>query len=364
MKVTTVIVDRANYGRLKPILMELQKNDNEIESNVICCGTTLLKRFHQPVNEISQLFHVSHRIYHEVEGDTEQSMVHSMAMLMPQLALALQQNRPDFVIVIGDRFEALAVATVVAMMKLCLVHIQGGEVSGNIDNSIRNAITKLAHYHLPATAEAACNLAYMGENAQQSIMGIGCPSVDLVSDVKIDKTLEDTVLCVYHPEDCVNNNAIVNYMLGELATYGKQVLMLWPNIDTGSEGIVKTIRRYIANHNPDWLNMLVNVTPGRYMEMLASVKGCVGNSSSFVRDASFFGTPVIIIGNRQQGRIKTNNVTWLSNNELDALHLKMCSHFATRFHASICYGREGVSRRFVETLKTLKVKHLKVACHV
>lgn len=358
MKVTTVIVDRANYGRLKPILEELNK-DIDINSNVICCGTTLLKRFHQPVNEISQLFNVSHRIFHEVEGDTEQSMVHSMAMLMPQLAMALAQDRPDFVIVIGDRFEALAVATVVSMMKICLVHIQGGEVSGNIDNSIRNAITKLAHYHLPATLDAAKNLTDMGE-CEKSILAVGCPSADLATGVVVDKELSDTILCVYHPEDCIRNDIVVDMLLDQLQKIGKPVLMLWPNIDTGSEGISKTIRRYIDKHSPDWLNMLVNVCPNRYLQMLASVRGCIGNSSSFVRDASFFGTPVIILGNRQIGRIKTQNVMWVSNENLETLWVDMISHFTKGFRPSTYFGTCGVSKTFVSQLKRVTIKQLKV----
>lgn len=358
MKVTTVIVDRANYGRLKPIL-EVLHNDPEIDAKVICCGTTLLKRFHQPVNEISQLFNVSHRIYHEVEGDTESSLVHSMAMLMPQLALALTLDRPDFVIVIGDRFEALAVATVVSMMKICLVHIQGGEVSGNIDNSIRNAITKLAHYHLPATVPACQQLHAMGETAD-TILGIGCPSADLTERVEIDKTLANTILCVYHPEDCVNNGLVVHMMLDQLAKVNSQVLMLWPNIDTGSESIVKEIRRYIATHKPDWLNMLVNSCPERYLQILASVKGCVGNSSSFVRDASFFGTPVVLVGNRQIGRVKTQNVLWVQNEDLDTLWMDMTSHFHRRFKPSTYFGSVGISKRFVDNLKLATIKQLKV----
>jgi UDP-hydrolysing UDP-N-acetyl-D-glucosamine 2-epimerase len=358
MKVATVIVDRANYGRLKPILHELDK-DPDIDSKVICCGSTLLKRFHQPVNEISSLFNVSHRIYHEVEGDTESSMVHSMGLLMHQLVLALQEDRPDFLIVIGDRFEALAVATVASMMKICLVHIQGGELSGNIDNSIRHAITKLAHYHLPSTLDAAKNLADMGEN-EKNILAIGCPSADLAATVEVTPALANTILCVYHPEDCIRNDLVVGMLLDQLSKLKREVLMLWPNIDTGSEEIVKIIRRYIAKNNPDWLQMLVNVCPDKYLQMLASVKCCVGNSSSFVRDASFFGTPVVLVGNRQIGRIKTQNVFWVSNEDLEMLHVDIITHSQKRFKPSTYFGMAGISKTFVMQLKKSVIKQLKV----
>jgi UDP-hydrolysing UDP-N-acetyl-D-glucosamine 2-epimerase len=359
MNVTAVIVDRANYGRMKSLLEEMQADEN-ISLSVICCGSTLLKRFHQPVNEIAKLFNVTHKIYHEVEGSVDASMVNSMALLMPQLVLAFQQTRPDFVLIIGDRFETLAVATTAAMMKLCIVHVQGGEHSGNIDNSIRHAITKLSHYHLPATLDAANFLVQMGE-FKLSVLGIGCPSVDYVKDIQKDESLSNTILCAYHPEDCVDNNLIVDYLLFTLEKLKKSVLMFWPNIDTGSEGIQRVIRRYLERHKPTWLNMLVNVDPITYNTMLASVYGCIGNSSSFVRDASFFGTPCVVIGDRQIGRIKTKNVLWIKSNQLDYLYTGIVEHFEKgRFEPSNYYGIDGVAKRFVERLKHAYSHGLKV----
>lgn len=366
MKVAAVIVDRANYGRLKPLLSALQ-NDAQVELSIVCCGSTLLKRFHQPVNEINNTFHVTHRIYHEVEGSVEATEIHSMALLMPQLVNAFQQLNPDFVIIIGDRFEALAVATVAAIMKIAIVHVQGGEHSGNIDDSIRNAITKLAHYHLPATNDACRVLTHDLSEFKSSIIGVGCPSADLVKDVKIDTELLDTILCVYHPEDCVNNSAVVTHLLNTFELFKKRVMMFWPNIDAGSEDIVKAIRRYIQFHEPHWLTMMVNVDPIQYLTILRSVKGCVGNSSSFVRDASFFGTPVIIVGDRQVGRIVTENVDWLRLNELDGLYERMLRNFTIRFQPSNYYGSAGISEYVVSRLKDIYangVTRLKVSVHV
>jgi UDP-hydrolysing UDP-N-acetyl-D-glucosamine 2-epimerase len=357
MNVTAVIVDRANYGRMKSLLVEMQAEES-INLSVICCGSTLLKRFHQPVTEIARSFNVTHRIYHEVEGDKGVCVVNSMALLMPQLAVAFQQNDPDFVLIIGDRFETLAVATTAAMLKLCIIHVQGGEHSGNIDNVIRHTITKLAHYHLPATHMASVALQRMGENPS-TFLGIGCPSVDLVKYVVKDYSLSNTILCVYHPEDCIENSAIVDYLLFTLERLKLPVLMMWPNIDEGSEEVTKTIRRYIDKNNPTWLNMLVNVPPVGYDNILASVKGCVGNSSSFVRDSSFFGTPCVVIGDRQVGRIKTENVLRVCGCDLDTLFDKMNYHFEKRFQASEFYGVDGVAKRFVEKLKGVKSHRLK-----
>lgn len=359
IRVSCVLVDRANYGRLLPIL-ELLEKDPYIDLSVICCGSTVLDRFHNLAKDLQKAYKITHRIYHEVEGSNELSVVHSMSTLMPQLSTAFTQNNPDFVLIIGDRYEALAVATVASMMKLCLIHVQGGEQTGNIDDAIRNAISKLAMYHLPATQQAKNTLVAMGESAQ-SILGVGCPSADLALMATINECWVDHILCVYHPEDLVNSSSVVKFLLTQLEKYKAPVLMFWPNIDSGSEGIHKQIRRYYNQHDcPPWLKLFVNVDPITYMTMLKSVKGCVGNSSSFVRDASFFGTPVIALGNRQMGRLNSHHVKWISNTELESLYHVMNRHFIKKVKPSNQYGTPGISSHFVETLKHIPVKRLKV----
>lgn len=359
IRVTCVLVDRANYGRLMPIL-ELMEKDPYIELSIVCCGSTVLERFHNLAKDLHSIYRVTHKIFHEVEGSNELSVVHSMATLMPQLSSAFVQNKPDFVLIIGDRFETLAVATVASMMKLCLVHVQGGEQTGNIDDAIRNAISKLAMYHLPATMQAKNVLLAMGES-EKNILSVGCPTADIANSVQVNECWIDHILCVYHPEDLVNSASVVKYLLTQLEKYKAPVLMFWPNIDSGSEGINKQIRRYYNLRDcPPWLKLFVNVDPLTYLTMLKSVKGCVGNSSSFVRDASFFGTPVVILGNRQMGRLDSFHVKWVSNTDLESLYYVMNHHFAKKVKPSIQYGVPGVSANLVSQIKTIPVKRLKV----
>lgn len=354
-KITCVLVDRANYGRLSQLLYELQ---HHFDLSVICCGSTVLQRFHKPVFDIASHYKITHQIYHEVEGSNEESVVGSMSCLMPQLMMALKQNLPDYVLIIGDRFEALAVATVAAMMKFCIIHVQGGERSGNVDESIRHAITKLSHYHIPATDEAADVIMTMGESPK-SILAIGCPSADLAACVDSDPFYEQHVLCVYHPEDMVNNATIVRHLLEQLEKLNRQVIMLWPNIDPGSIDIHKAIRRFIENKNPSWLTMAVNVDPVKYLRLIASVKCCVGNSSSFVRDASFFGTPVVLIGRRQRNRVKTENIRWFRDYDLTTLALAIRTHMGKSFKPSSYYGKKGICKDIVKALRLVEPYSLK-----
>ena len=354
-KITCVLVDRANYGRLSPLLKELQ---HYFDLSIICCGSTVLERFHKPAFDISSHYKISHQIYHEVEGSNEQSVVNSMAILMPQLMMALKKNDPDYVLLIGDRYEALAVATVASMLKLCIVHVQGGEQSGNIDNSIRHAITKLSHYHIPATEQAAGFIMDMGEKSN-TVLAIGCPSADIACHVQVDDNYQDNVLCVYHPEDGVNNETIARHLLHQLSKLNRPVLMLWPNIDPGSIGIHKVIRRYLEKHEPSWLTMIVNLGPEEYLTLLASVKCCVGNSSSFVRDASFFGTPVVLLGNRQRNRVKTENIKTYGSYDLSTLALTIRTHIEKSFKPSNYYGSKGICNHIVEALRLVEPYDLK-----
>jgi UDP-hydrolysing UDP-N-acetyl-D-glucosamine 2-epimerase len=358
-RISCVIVDRANYGRLSELLRQIQQH---FELSIICCGSTVLDRFHKPVLSIASHFKVTHKIYHEVEGSNEQSVVNSMSMLMPQLMLAFKETKPDFVLIIGDRFETLAVATVAAMMKLCIVHIQGGEHSGNVDESIRHAITKLSHYHIPATNEAASFVCDMGEQLD-TVLAVGCPSADIAKQTQIDDRYQHHLLCVYHPEDGINNGHIVKQLLNQLQKTRRPVIMLWPNIDADSDRIHKVIRRYLKEPRP-WLEMVVNFDPEKYLTLLASVKCCVGNSSSFVRDASFFGTPVVLIGNRQKGRIKTCNIRWYQSYDLSTLHITIKTHEQNHFKPSNYYGRFGICSSIVDALRkaepySLKMEHTK-----
>src|ERR1700722_17993990 len=177
-KVCVVLVDRANYGRLKPVLRCI--NDRpELQLQLIAAGTMVLERFGQPVQNVkADGFHVDGEIYIELEGSTPATMAKSLGFAVVEFSSEFQRLKPDVVVLIGDRYEALAAALAAAYMDLCIAHIQGGEVSCSIDESARHAITKLAHYHFPSTKRSAEYLVRMGESPK-SILGVGCPSSDI-----------------------------------------------------------------------------------------------------------------------------------------------------------------------------------------
>jgi UDP-hydrolysing UDP-N-acetyl-D-glucosamine 2-epimerase len=307
-----VLVDRANYGRLK------------LDLSVAAAGSMLLERFDRPVEQVkADGFHVAAEIHMELEGSTPSTMAKSVGFGVIEFSGEFQRLRPDFVLIIGDRYEALAAAVAAAFMNLTIVHVQGGEVSGSIDESTRHAISKLAHYHFPATAAAAENLVRMGER-RDTILGVGCPSSDIArtldlrlrpehfnlkgAGAKIDPAAP-YLLAVFHPTttEFGGERGQTESLLRALEEVRVQTLLLWPNIDAGADRISKAIRVFRTQHEQAWLRTTTNLAPEAYLSILAGAACAVGNSSSFVRDSSFFGTPVVLVGNRQNGREVAEN---------------------------------------------------------
>jgi len=317
-KVCVVLVDRANYGRLKPVMRAIADNP-ALELQVLAAGTMVLERFDLPVRVVREdNFTVDGEVYIELEGSTPATMAKSVGFAMVEFASEFQRLKPDVILLIGDRYEALAAAIAAAYMNICIVHVQGGEVSGSIDESARHAITKFSHFHFPSTKRSAQYLIQMGERPE-TILGIGCPGSDIAR--VFDRTLDPDIvnargsgafidvhrpylLVLFHPTttEYGGERRQMEEILEALREIEMQSILLWPNIDAGSDHVTKAIRVFRDHVKPDWLRTLINLSPENYLKVLAGAACAVGNSSSFVRDASYFGTPVALVGNRQDGR--------------------------------------------------------------
>ncbi|HUJ10937.1 MAG TPA: UDP-N-acetylglucosamine 2-epimerase [Verrucomicrobiae bacterium] len=368
-KVCVVLVDRANYGRMKPVMRSIAAHP-DLELQVLASGTMVLERFDLPVRVVKQDgFPVDGEIYIELEGSTPATMAKSVGFGVVEFASAFQRLQPDIVLLIGDRYEALAAAIAAGYMNICLGHIQGGEVSGSIDESARHAITKFAHYHFPSTKRSAEYLLRMGEDPE-TVLTIGCPSGDIARS--LDRQLRDEVingrgggaqidlaqpflLVVFHPTTTEYGGEPVQMqqLLGALNELKQQTILLWPNIDAGSDHVSKAIRVFRDHVKPCWLRTLINVPPEEYQRILATTACAVGNSSSFVRDASYFGTPVVLVGNRQEGRETDVHVLPVAP-EKDQIFSAIRSQLSHgRYPASSLYGDGFVSDRIADALAKL-----------
>ena len=153
--ILTVLVDRANFGRMWPVMQRIQAHP-DLRLQVICSGSMVLERFGRPVDLVTRMgFPVDARVYMELEGSVPLSMAKSLGIGVVEFASEFGRLNPDVVLLIGDRYEALAAALAAVYSNLTVAHVQGGEISGSVDESARHAITKLAHYHFPATRRAA-----------------------------------------------------------------------------------------------------------------------------------------------------------------------------------------------------------------
>lgn len=368
-KVCVVLVDRANYGRLKPVMHAIVAHP-ELELQVIAAGTMLLERFQQPVQVVRQDgFHIDGEIYMELEGSTPATMAKSVGFAMIEFASEFQRLKPDLVLLIGDRYEMLAAAIASAYMNLCIAHIQGGEVSGSIDESARHAITKFAHFHVPSTRRSADYLVRMGEDSE-TILTVGCPSSDIART--LDRTLSPTVvntggsgewievaepflLVLFHPTttEYGSETQQMQELLRALHVLQTPTILLWPNIDAGADHISKSIRVFRDEMKPSWLRTLTNLNPEAYLKVLANAACAVGNSSSFVRDAGFLGTPVVLVGNRQKGRETDQHVmpACLDVSSITAVVRAQLEH--GRYPPSTLYGDGYVSERIADALARL-----------
>jgi UDP-hydrolysing UDP-N-acetyl-D-glucosamine 2-epimerase len=368
-KVCVVLVDRANYGRLKPVMHAIATHPG-LELQVLAAGTMVLERFHQPVQVVRQDgFVVNGEVYIELEGSTPATMAKSLGFGVVEFASEFQRLKPDVVLLIGDRYEAVAAAIAGVYMNICVAHIQGGEVSGSIDESARHAITKFAHFHFPSTERSANYLIRLGENPA-TILAVGCPSSDIARS--LDRTLlSETVnstgsggwidvskpflLVVFHPTttEYGDEQRQMNELLLGLKSVETQTILLWPNIDAGADHISKAIRVFRDREQPSWLRFLTNLDPQSYLKVLANTVVAVGNSSSFVRDASYFGTPVVLVGNRQEGREIDEHVipvAPIASEIVAAMHAQLAHG---RYLPSTLYGDGHVSKRIADGLARL-----------
>jgi UDP-hydrolysing UDP-N-acetyl-D-glucosamine 2-epimerase len=364
-----VLVDRANYGRMKPVMQAIKERQG-LQLQLLVTGTMVLERFDQPVRVVREDgFEIDGEIYIELEGSTPTTMAKSIGFALIEFASEFYRLKPDVVVLIGDRYEALAAAIAAAYMNITLVHIQGGEVSGSIDESARHAISKFAHFHFPSTARSADFLIRMGERPD-TILGTGCPSSDIARGLKVQLSPEiinsrgagaeidvarPFLLIVFHPTttEYGGEQRQMEIVLSALDSLRIQTLLLWPNIDAGADHISKVIRVYRARSHSEWMRTLTNLTPENYLKVLAAAGCAIGNSSSFVRDAGYFGTPVVLVGNRQNGRETDEHVIRVPV-EMDTIVATIKKQLAHgRYPPSTLYGDGNVSKRIAAAIENL-----------
>ncbi len=355
MRIACIIVDRANL-RLLPVLRAI-KAEPRLELQIICGGSMVLDRFDEsgPPTQVlrAEGFEIDAEVFHEVEGCRHYTMALSCGEGVRGYADALRRLQPDMVLCIGDRYELLGAVAAAHLMNVPILHFQGGEASGCVDDRTRHAITMLSSWHVPATQQAAERVCQMiGRN--DTILAIGCPSADLAAispDDDEEGKPTGPLLCMMHPttDEDLDERGQMDAVLKSLAAVPHGAEVFWPNVDPRSDQIHKSIRTFLKKPK-DWLSTFKNLPPQEYLRKLANTRCAVGNSSSFCRDSVVFGTPVVLVGNRQRGRETGENVLHVpceSSAIIEAVKFQL-DH--GRYPPSELFGDGRVSERVVARL--------------
>jgi len=327
-KVCVVVASRANYARIKTAMRAIDAHP-DLELQVIAAASALLERFGTAVNVMEQDgFRPDATIRLIIEGENPTTMAKSTGLGLIELPTVFEMLDPDVVVTVADRFETIATAIAASYMNLPVAHTQGGEVSGSIDESVRHAVTKLAHLHFPATELSAQRVVAMGEDPK-SVFNVGCPSIDLVAQADLGLptgTLEQLgermgvgsaidasqpyVLVMQHPVTTEYGQSFdqINETLDAVAAVGMQALVFWPNVDAGSEQTAKGMRMFREKGRANGFHFFQNLPAETFVRIMAHAACMVGNSSAALREGAFLGTPAVTVGTRQQNRERGANV--------------------------------------------------------
>ena len=317
-RIGVVTTSRADYSHLYWPLRDLAAHP-DVELGVFALGPHLSPEFGTTVHEIERDgFAIRAKIECLLSSDSDTAMAKTIGVAILGLADAFATWRPDILLLIADRFEMLAPASVAVAMRIPIAHIEGGEVSqGAIDDQVRNALTKMAHIHFTSTPMARRRVIGMGEEPWR-VHHAGAPSLDHMrrSSLLTRSALEErlgirftspAILAAYHPVTILSDTTVeADAVFAALAQAPGQLLFVYPNADAGSRALIDRARALVGSRADT--RLFVNLDPVTYWSLMGQVDAMVGNSSSGIMEAASFGLPVVDIGMRQQGRERGANV--------------------------------------------------------
>src|SRR3989344_536326 len=366
-KVCFIITNRIHYAR-QQILLDQLKGDPELELQLVVGGSALIDKYSRVLPRLySKNFVVHEEILNLVEGGNHVAMAKTAGLAVLDLANSFQKLNPDIVLIRGDRFEQLAAAMTAAYFNKTVAHIEGGDVTGNIDESVRHAITKLAHIHLVTNDASRQRVLQMGENPAY-VFNVGSPDIefaahvnrrinaDTINSIGVGGSIDFSkpyILVIQHPVTSESSNSEnVVKTLQAVSEIGIQALWFWPNPDAGTDEVSKGIRIFREKNSVPALRFVVDVDPWDFITLLKHAKCLVGNSSAGIKEASFFGVPVVNVGTRQQGRTRAENVVDIG---YDASEIKLAAEKQIAhgpYTQSLIYRNPQTSKMIRHILKT------------
>ncbi|MCH2489689.1 MAG: UDP-N-acetylglucosamine 2-epimerase [Flavobacteriales bacterium] len=377
-KICAVITARPSYSRVKTALQAIQAHP-KLELQLVVAGSALLDRYGTAVNFIERDgFTINEKVFMVLEGENKTAMAKTTGLGVMELANVFYNLQPDAVMTIADRFETIATSIAAAYQNIPLIHLQGGEVTGNIDEKVRHANTKLADIHFVTSEDAKVRVEKMGEDANY-VFNTGCPSIDLAAAVlkspKLDfdpvekyggvgetfATANGYLVVMQHPVTTEYHQAkeAVQKTLRVIDELQMPTYWFWPNVDAGADGTSNGIRSYREKHHPKYIHFFKNMEPFDFLKLLVNSKCLVGNSSVGIRECSFLGVPVVNIGTRQNRRLRGKNVIDVAYDEAEIKKAIQSQLKQPKNQRSEIYGVGNSGTRIAEILATIDLRYHK-----
>ena len=368
-KILAITGTRSDYGLMSPVFQAIRDSD-DLELELIVSGMHLLPEFASGLARIREdNFGILHHTSMLLGEDSGKAMSQSLGLAIFNFSELMGACQPDILLLQGDRGEMLAGAIAAAHMNIPIVHMSGGDYSGSIDDSIRNAISKFSHIHLTTCRQSSERLYDMGETKER-VIEVGESGLDVIRSMKyvpaedIAKELQldlsrPIILATQHPVTTETDEAVPQLMqtLEALEELGMQTVFTYPNSDAGGREMAQALE---THRNRDYMRIVANLGSQKFLSLMRIASVMVGNSSSGILESASFALPVINIGTRQHGRLQANNVIDVDHDHTkikDAILFAM-NNAQFRDGLGVCknpYGDGHTAARTVDLLQRLKI---------
>ena len=359
---------RADFGKIKSIIKLIS---NEFDIKIYVTGMHLLNEFGNTYKEIQKVF-PKKIIYKKNNQIKDASLDITLAQTIFQFSNFIKQYKPDMIIAHGDRAEAFAAAIVGSLNNILLGHIEGGERSGNIDEHIRHSISKLAHIHFVSNKSAKQRLVKLGER-EDKIFIVGNPDIDILKSKflpeinkikkRYDIQFEDYIIFLFHPDN--NPKSIISQnlkkIINSLKLSKKKIIFIYPNNDFGSDVVIKTFKTSMRNNKN--FKLIKSMRFEYFLGLLKNSKLIIGNSSSGIHEAPFYGVPTINIGDRQKNRAKIESISNIDFNTNKILKL-INKLYSVKFSQDKTFGDGRSAEKIYLKLKSNKIWQTKTQKHL
>ena len=383
-RVCVVITARPSYARIKTVLEAIEARP-DLELQLVVGASALLDRYGRAVDVMrDDGFEPAAQVFMVLEGENATAMAKSTGLGVIELATAFDNLHPDVVVSVADRYETLATAVAASYMNIPTAHVQGGEVSGSIDEKVRHAVTKLADLHFVSTRRAGEYVRRMGEDADRVFL-TGCPSIDIAARVLREPDLgaehistfrgtgpevdlrEPFVVVLQHPVTTQQREAFQQAQDTLHAVHKLDVpaIWFWPNVDAGSDATSKAMRMFREREGRNArIHFLKNLPPEQFLRLLMMSRGIVGNSSVAIRECSYLGVPAVNIGSRQSGRERGANLIDVTHDRAAIVEATRQQVARGRYPTDDLYGDGDAGERIAQLLASASLTHEKRLAYV